>query len=388
MVTASRRGAGAYSTLYTHVIEQWYNPRRAQEIVFKATPTLHLLFMTGEERAMPADVTVRLLESKGEGVDSFEYYDIVSTAPSKGAQAARFEVANYSAPITMSWQEEMEFMAPEQIADRIMEYVSQQELTIADRLARDIFRGNLGKATNIVGLEQLLFATTHLDAAGATAGGLAEADFAAGDVWRTRQHTNTYGEITRTAFTDDEVGGTGWEGVTIDFFNTAGNRFGVEASPAGEENDAMKILRKAYNYVKYGVEPCNLISAAPAPFDDYESVAFTKGSLERSTFFTPDGGEVDLKYQNLKYGNAVMVRDEFAGSYNGEGDSDLTGTAGNVYLLNTNYLHLRSDSRANMVIGEPRTPVDQHAGVRHILWRGQLISTNPRTQGRIFNYGV
>ena len=57
-----------------------------------------------------------------------------------------------------------------------------------------------------------------------------------------------------------------------------------------------------------------------------------------------------------------------------------------IVNLNTNFIKLWVDPRQDMTLTDEVRTVDQHAGVKHIVWRGQLVGTNPRTCGRMFDY--
>lgn len=386
MATASRTDSGAYNTKYTHVIESWFNGDRAQDVVFKPTPYLWLLNAMARPRPLGPDLTIRLLMDESEGVDSFEYYDTVSTSPSKGAQAGRLGVANYSGPVAMSWQEEMEFTAPTQIADRIREYITQVEMTFAQRFGKDVYRGSVSKSTNIEGLEQMFAAATHLQNGGgaATATTVITNGEIPTDRFRVRQTTGTYAGITRTAYTSADTGGTGWEHACI-------NMFGQSTSPAalpfgfvtgGAPNYALKLLHAGYDLASWGIDHPDLIVSTLKPYQDYIFAAQEKMEV---TVVPGQFGDAQLSFNNIKFRGAMWIYDEMAKSYDTSGVAD-SAALDNVYLLNTDYVHFVPDSRANMVLGDPRTPVDQHAGVRHMLWRGQHMTDNPRAGCRLVNY--
>lgn len=380
MATASYRNSGSFDTLATHVLPKWWNADKAEDVVFEPIPLLYILSQTAKKSGpLPADIVVRMLQDKGEGADSFSRYDTVSTAASKGAQAGRLTVANYSIPLPMSQEEEWEFTSEEAIADRLQELVEQQQLTLADRLALDLYKGNDAKSTNVVGLEQALFAETHLNNSGSAASSLAYIN----DLWRTRQTTSTYAGITRTAFTAAETGGTGWENVSIDFLNDATNRIGYSS---GAPNTELQVFTQAYNFASRGVIHPDLILSDDTPFDDYEFAAQEKMQLQKeSSAF----GDVNLGYDNMKFKNAIWIRDANAKTQNATSSpsgSDATNGKGNIYFLNTKMMDLAVDSRADFSLTPARQMADQHAAVMHMLWRGQLIVRNPRFMARIFDY--
>ena len=94
MATAARRTAN-FNTLYSTALERWYNAGKVQDTIFEPTPGLWLMNQVCKETGRWSyDIIVNILESKSSGVDSFQYYDTVSTAPAKGPQSARFPLAN------------------------------------------------------------------------------------------------------------------------------------------------------------------------------------------------------------------------------------------------------------------------------------------------------
>jgi len=378
MATASRPSSGAYTSLFTHVLEDWWNGRKAEDTVFENIPLYWILSKTSKKsRPLPAYLNVRLLQDESEGGDSFTGYDRVSVAPSKGAQAASFSVANYSWPITMPLTEEWEYTSPQAIADRLEEYVEQVQLTAAQRLALDGYVGNNLKSTNILGLQQAIYPKSH-----SGAGALDYIDAR----WKARQANNAFGGITRVAYTSAFAPGTGWENVSVDASDSGGAKtFGYTS---GAPNTALKALHNTYSFCSYGVMTPDLMISSRQPFDDYEFAAMEKTQIrkESSSF-----GDIQLGFDNLKFKNAVWICDEFANITNtGAGDAIVTTTPskGTVWFLNTKYVDLAVDSRADFDLRPPKEPVDQHVAVRHMVWRGQLVFRNPRYCGVLFNYGI
>lgn len=375
MATASRTvggsTSGSYTTLFTHVLEDWWNGSKAEDIVFQNVPILWVLSRVSKKsKPLPAYINVRLMESKSAGVGSFGGYDTVSTSPSKGAQAATFGVANYAAPIAMSLEEEWEFTSPQAIADRLEEYVEQVELTLADRIAKDIYKGSSGNSKNILGLEDICYGSAH------SGGGITYIS----DRWKARQANNILGGIQRAVFTAAEAGGTGWENVSIDF-EVGGHTFEISSDAPTNE---LKRLAQLYNFCSYGTQHPDLFVSSQQPFDDYEFCAMAKMRVQKES---SSFGDVELAFDNLKYKGAVWIMDEFAATQN-SGLGNATAAKQRMYALNTNMLDLAVDSRADFALRPPKEPVDQLAAVRHLVWRGQLVPRNPRYLGTIFDYGT
>lgn len=378
MATATRSQT-TYNTYATHVLEKWYNPTKAADIVFKATPTLQMLRSRAMVEPLPKDIAVRLLESKGEGFSAFHYYDLVSTAPSKGAQAALYHPSNFSIPLTMSWEEEMEFTSPQAFANRLKEYVAQQQLTMADQLSRALWQGTLVDANYFPGIFEMLAAYTQSGYDG-------DDDFTVShilrDRWKARQQEDSYAGIQRAAYTADGVGGTGWEAITVDFGGPATSTANNIGLTSGAANFPFRVFESVYDMASWGIEHPHVIISNFGAYQDYGNTLIGKAEIQM-TSTAMDG---DLQFENRKFRGAMWFVDEYCKTE--IAGAEESASYQNVVMLNLNRVKLLIDSRADMVLTMPRTPVDQHAGVRHMLLRGCLVTDNPRMHARIFDYPV
>jgi hypothetical protein len=376
---AAPQHAAAFNTLSTHVLERWFDKQKAQDIVFEAAPVLQLLMMLPgviEKGQYGHDLLVKLMDSKGAGIDSFEYYDTVDTSPTQGSTAARFGFSWYSAPITMSLHEEAEFTSDDAFADRFMQYIEQQELSMADRLADDLYVGNSLVPTNIQGFEQALSPITHLDASG----GSATLNERLVNNFQVRQADTTYGGITRVPWTST-ADGTGWENNSFDASVATQASFGIAAS--GAPNDQLQRFHEFYRINTHGVYEPNVIIMSDIPYDDLEFASFQKTEFRRAP------GELsgaNLSFDHQMFKRAIVVRDERALASGAHGDA----SAGDqmIYMLNTKTWRFLIDSRFDFSLSEPKTPTHQHASTRFMLFRGQLICNNPRFNGSYFSYPV
>lgn len=371
MATAARRSANL-TTLYTTAKESWYSADKAEDIIFKANPALWIMSQTVKEvGSWGFDHLVRILESKNESVGSFAGYDPLPISTPRGPQAARFSMSNYAASIQMSWEEQIENKEPNRLADLLQFRIEQAELSLADRMTRDLYKGNIANATDMYGLEQLLYATTDLETLGAHTGAFAY-----------RQHTNAWGNITRSAWSTDLTGGTGWEALVADFDEDAANDFKYDS--AGVPDIGLRELLDIYNFQSQGTIHPDLYLMSNSPFRDYENAAANKMQIQKES---SKFGDVELGFDNLKYKNAMIIRDENAVTQNA------TGTAGNnllgeqnVYGLNTRFLRLLVEEGADFEFTDEVPAQNQLAGVFFIVWRGQFICVNPRYQSRIYSY--
>lgn len=367
--------ASNYNTLHTTVLPKWLNAGGAQDIVSRATPTLWAFMQKARKEPLPHDLMIRIVESFGTGADRFQYYDTVSTTAVKGPQAARTGVANYSIPIALSMQEEWENMTKEAIANHLQIVVEKQMRSFATTLAEDLFRGSAVNTKSIDGLEQWAFATTHTVETAHTLSYIPSR-------YKARQVTNTVANIARTAWTSETAGGTGWENVSIDM--DPGNYSSAAfAFSSGAPNAELVALDQGYMFASIGIEHPDLIVSTPRPYDDYRYAYQGKVTIFQNAGAM--NSDMGFTFQNVKYQDAVWFPDEYATTY-----EDVTSSAAagedNIYIINTDYTYLKVDSRVDFVMSDVKSPQDQHAGVRHILWRGQLVSENPRTLARLFAY--
>jgi hypothetical protein len=383
LATAARSTAN-YNTYFTHALEEWINQRSALDIVFPNKPLLHIIDrVCGKSQELGKIQNERLLESKVQGIKAFHYYDTLNKNTAKGAQAATFSPWNYAGPMQMSWEEELEFTSPGQIASRLEEYGEQLLLSVQDVLGSKIYIGNAVDTKDMVGLEQALFAESHINNSGievgAGTGNLAYIN----DEWRARQATNSYGGITRTAFTAREVGGTGWEHVAISGEDdTTAMTFGYLST--GDPNTALVALGQLYDFTTWGTVGPNLIVSGQKPYDHYTHAAQAKQTIYVEPGQWPN---VNLGSKLLKYMDAVWIRDRYSDTQNASSYSDANLAAPNIYMLNTAFIKWLRDPRAWFKLLKPRSPDDQLASVRHMVVRGNLIFTSPRQCGRYFNYG-
>jgi hypothetical protein len=375
---ATPQHASAFNTLSTHVLERYYDKQKAQDIVFEATPALQLMSQLPgviEKANWEHDYLVKILDEKGAGIDSFEYYDTVDTSPTRGSTAARFGFAWYSAPLTMSLHEEAEFSSDGAFADRFMQYLEQQELSLADRIADDMYVGNSAVATNMLGFEQALDPDNHL----AVGGGAAAITDRLISPWQVRQTESTYGGITRTAWTST-ADGSGWENNAFDAGVVTQTPFGVNSN--GSPNEQLQRFHEFYRICTHGVYEPNVVLMSDIPFDDLEFAAFQKTDFRRGP------GELtgaNLSFDHQMFKRAIVVRDQRAVS-SGAGDTSLGDQM--VYFLNTKTWKFLIDSRYDFALSEAKTPIHQHASTRFMLFRGQMICMNPRLNGVYFSYPV
>ena len=376
MTTSSRFNSGAYDTLWTNTLELWKNdPKNSfEDLVFLQTPTMAVFRSAAMTRPLPHTIAVRINEHRGTGAGPFEYYDTLNTDPQRGTQAANFQVAQYAAPLTLSDQEKLELDTPEKLADHADFVMKLQSEELSQLIAKDIFRGTATNSKNMIGLEQIMPATSHVTAAGGTANGTQPLL----KRFQMKQNASAFGGITRGAWTDDDAtGGTYWEPNVVNMYDDT-----ITFDSSGLPTDGLKRMTEARSLATYGIEKPNVMFSDFQPYNDYKNAAMSKERITRS------GGsmiDANVTFENIVFDGMPWFWDDLC--YSHTADEDATVNESNIYMINTKKIQMEIDSRWNFEITEKRSPVDQLATTQHIVFRGQLVCCNPRSSVRLFNYG-
>lgn len=368
MALPASMGLTTWNTLTTNVLPKWYNGNKARDIVSRATPTLFWLMQNAKREELPERIAMRLLDTL-DLPEAFEYYDTVSTAPSRTTTAAEETVSQYSVPIAISDQEKLEHMTKEAIANRMEQMVWKAERGYAKRLAIDIFAGSQVNSKRIRGLEQICYPTTQSGGAGAISL----------DTWKARQAANTYANVARAAYTAEDTTGTGWENVSVNWNNTQIQM--ATSAPYTLLDTGYKLLLDLFNLCTYGTDRPDLIVMSPQAYDDYENTNLGKTTVYK---MADSFGGADLSFSGMSFKGVPLIRDEFCKSY--VTVSNATANDNCIYMLKSSALQLLIDPREDFALSEPKMPYNQFASSRFIKFRGQLLSESPRELGVGFNY--
>jgi hypothetical protein len=370
---------------------------KAMDVVSRGSPTLWILMRNLMDQQQLSDTGIQAYVNQRRTATGWRGYDVVKPQPQVGPYGMRFDPSNYALDVTMTREEELNFSTEEAMMDLAMLKVEQTEEDMAETLAVDLFRGNATNDRLIQGLEQCLYATPQTTAAMAAFGS------AANKRWMYRQQDGTtYGTVTRSKFTAADTGGTGIEActmeggqdellalgsnstVTADTAST-GNRFAFSGTN-GVPNAALIELQNFFAAMSYQAIHPDIIISSELPYNDYENAITGKQVLQRSKTRYADG-LADIGIENLAYKNATWVFDEYALSWNDNGDASAAGEE-NIYFLNSKHYKLHADSRVVFTLEDQGiTPLDQFINVRWLHFRGLAMSDNPRMLGRWFNYG-
>jgi len=379
MATATRTGAGAYTTLWTHVLDQWLTPGYAEDIISRHTPTLNLLWKNRKRVPLGPYANVRLLDKLGNANGAFQYYDALTGRPQRGAQAAQFQSKMYYANISMSLQEELDYGVSDLMsADRIKELTTQEIMGLSDTLAQAVFQGtNLG-AKHMLGFEQELPAFDHEANDGTTASALARI----GSRFRVRQQNgSTYGGVDRADWTSATAGGTGWEANSVQMVDNADNIFRFHSTEPYGPDKGLAVFYQMLQFTWWGAASRRIVVGTQRPYDDYMFAVMGKTLLTKDSASTPDAQPF---FANLALPGATFYFDEYA-AHSG-GDDVTAGNSECFYIFDPNYSKLWVDPRAEMKLTKPRVPEGQEASTRRVILRCLKANTNPRTGACGFNY--
>lgn len=377
-ITPVTRTPTTWQTLTTTLQEKWLNENDAQDIVTKGTPTVFWMYRNAVRREpLPYQLMVRVEDSFNVPGDAYEYDDTVAMGTFSGPRAGYEYVRQYSWPLQLTHQEELEHSSPEALISYVDEKMHKLIVGASLRIAQDLVAGSYTNSKRMTGWEQMLYAARPESSI--YSGTTIVQDY---NVWKLRQANNTYAAISRAAFTADETTGTGWEAPSIDYRNDPTNI--IQLSPyAPHGPDAGLIgLQMLYSACCYGTERPNFMVSTRAPWNRYHNAVQGK-ALVYKTADAYTGGE--LMYSALSYNGIPWFHDEYVKTWNVANATQTITALNNVYMLNLNHLRWMIDPREDFLVTPARTPVDQHVSVRHLKLRTQQVMMNPRYSGRAYN---
>ena len=272
-------------------------------------------------------------------------YQTININPSQVFTAAEFPIRQAALAVSISGLEEIQNSGEEAIIDLLEGRVENAERTFMNGLSNGIY-GDGSVAGSIGGL-QLLVATSPT--------------------------TGVVGGIDRSSWTF-------WRNIVY----SAVTNGGLATNAA----NILQYMDSLWVQLIRGRDFPDLIVA------DNNMYKFYLQALQAIQRIQTDNGAPDLGeagYQSLKYMNSDVVLD---GGFQGystdplpyEVSSSATAVGGvptgNMFFLNTNYLHFRPASNRNMVPLDPdRFSVNQDAMVRLLGWAGNLTLSNAFLQG-------
>lgn len=326
-------------------------------------------------------IPVRVNQTNTGGVTWFNGMDMISAPIPDGPQAGQAYRAQCAKGLSVTATEEADnWQANSGAIDLIEHRYKMEFLDFLKDFNSVLISGNASDAKRPDGLEQAVYAKANITNEPESA-----------TVTQLRQANNTYLGIARVA-----SAGTGWENVSADFDQSVADAL---TGPTWDSttgifslsgtNSAPTIALKALQNVNMACSDGNwtpdLFMSTRKPFKDYAN-CYPQTLRYCISAQMPDGNTIDVKAENIKYGNAVWgYSDEFATS--GLNGTDATSGGDVLYLLNTQQIKIYTESGWNFGWRKFVDAINQMAKTGYIVWRGFHIVKNPRTCGVIFNYG-
>lgn len=405
-----------------------YADKKLHDNVFRALPLWMMLKERGRivYRTGGTKFVTHLLYGENTAGNPFRDYDVLSNTPQEGLTNAEWYWGNYAIPITISWEDEMQNSGPAQQIDLLQTKIMQAEMSIKQDLSNILHgvHGALGKT--YVGGD-----TNTVDAMGGTS--LASYDDGTGDRVRfnsldhlirsgwglidnddSSAQSHICGGITVTNTTDGTGGdGNDWGSLTLGYLTayvnpwwmnysnpgllrmtrgtevggTPGNIIGnTELDNAGDVDNGATLpvtaaMRNMFNRLTDGAEKPNLLLGGEEIFGVYENEL---APYERFT----DTKIGDAGFENLAFRTKPFIMDPGITTQIPTGANTYVPSTGAymptpLYFINTNFIELCIDSRANFATTEFRRPTRQMAKTAYILFRGNLAVTNRQRHGVI-----
>lgn len=265
-----------------------------------------------------SSVTEGLEYAKQTAGGTYKGWDTLDNTPPDNLTRADFQWGDYYSSISISGQDEDENMGPEAVANLLQIRTKGAGKKIKDDVSNDLFSGTSAKG--IIGLDTLV--------GSGTAGGINGATYT---WWVSGTDTTTYTEAELIDSTDTDA-------------------------------YMKRLFQAAFRSGEHMSETPNLIVTTPLVWDIFETI------LEDDARFTKTqrGQQIaQAGFDVLFWRQIPIIRDELC-------------PAGRVYVLNTNYLYLRTHSRTNFLT-EPFVRVaNQRGRIAHIFHKTALTTTNRR----------
>lgn len=356
MATASRSTA-ELNSLYTTTVEKWMGAGSVEDTVFEANQLSWLLSRASKDvGAYGFEMVQPIMTTKNSGVGWFEYNDALDTNAYGGPEAAKYGMKFLGGPLVITEQEEVENKEEHRRVGLLKFRYDQLQLSLAEEVNLSGFRGSGVNSKSIDGLEDMIFPGTN------TTDTYTRTDLDAGV-------TNTYAGIDRSA-----ASAVGWRNYCID---TGGysNNFN-DSSAVGAAGDRYQAFETLYHACSRGVWRPDVIVSDLAPYGDMHNAMSQQAQYRREVDVFKG---IQLGFDNLKYRNAVWFYDEMCV---GHADAGHTHDGEQlIYLLNSNFLRMPVEEGYDFTFTDFQTPAGSRVHIGHILWRGNVIVTNPRYFG-------
>lgn len=329
--------------------DHYYKSGLVHDGIFKGNQTWAELTKKGIKKNVGGggQIQVNLMYGQNETVDSYSRYGLLDTAPQDGIEPAFYPWAQYAGTVAIDGLSKSQNSSKEKIQDLMKEKTQQLIMSFSERMNYDLWdRGNLTLAAPILtgnGNKNIISLPAYIQ----------------------KDPTQAYsiGGITQST-------NTWWKNKTLDGTDTA--------SYAAFLAD----MQTMYTDVSKGTggTPTHIISG-PLTYNGYERAMDTK------TRYSMDD-TASFGFENIRYKGAKYFWDEHVPDmdtpYNSDHGSFTEVGKGSMFFLNDKFLELVTlDGKDFAPLGFVRPP-NQDASVGSWIFYGQLVCSNRRKQGLIF----
>jgi hypothetical protein len=284
--------------------------------------------------------------------DWYDSYDTLSTDPTDGITSAFFEWRQLAAPVTISRKEERQNSSTDRIIDLLKAKIMQSELGLKELFGKAALQGSYASGgSNIaqpaasgqngaLGIEPF-FRLVYKDGTAPSGGTVGNINPATSTWWQ-----NQFKQSNLTS-----------SNKASDFLLEADQVFNTASKGPGGPPDT--ILVDQYTFQLWNT----------AYYQVYRRMA---------------DKDDNFPFPNIKFHNAVVTWDEFVPDVFNNTLTPNTG-AGTALFLNTKFMAVKYDSETNFVATQFMKPVNQDARVAHILWMGNICTSQRRKHAVWFN---
>lgn len=262
-----------------------------------------------------------LMYSRMAAGGSYQGYQLLNVTPSDTIQNAAFPWAQYYTPVTIDGLTLLRADSPLAIADFVATQFKQAEMDMSDNLGSGLWSDG-SNATDIIGTRAAVDNGTI---------------------------NSTYGAIAHS--------GNTWWNSQIDSTTTT---------------MTLLSLQSLFGSCTSGGRSPTIIFSTQANYNRYWSL-----NLSPQQFPVQPGGKdmqlAQAGFENLLFNGVPWLVDSHIPT---------TGTEGNIFFLNEDYIQIVTAARADFHLQDFQTPVNQDAMTALLLWAGQLVFSNIQRQGK------
>ena len=296
-------------------------------------------------------IIVPLMYGLNETVRSYSDYETLDVSPQDGMTPARYQWKQLAGSISISRKEERANSSKNRIISLLESKVEQLEYSWQEKLGSMAYldgTGNAGK--DILGLDALV--ETGTGGFGTLAG--IDAVAGGGNEW--------------------------WQPTVLDFDDTyTGTQFDqTTGMHEGDIITGQTAVRTLYRTCSVGASQPDLGITHGTTYEQYEA-ALTTNQRHTDTVTAKHG------FDNLKHRNAVVAWED---EYILADDNTTQGGIGRWYFLNSKFLKVVIDSATNFLQTPFVRPHNQDARTSQTLLMMNLVATNRKRQGVLFDFST